>query len=77
MLSKLEKEKQAIAAAKAEIAQREKRLAKLEEEERSKRISQLVKSLGQDKAINVLEAASALSPSVLIERLNGVSVGAA
>ncbi len=76
MVSKVEREQAAIAAAENDLAERKKRLAELKKEEAEKELSKLTKKVGQERAIRLLELAVKVKPKVAIEALEKVATGA-
>ena len=76
MVSKVEREQAAIAAAENDLAERKKRLAGLKKEGAEKELSKLTKKVGQERAIRLLELAVKVKPKVAIEALEKVATGA-
>ncbi|MEO1489837.1 MAG: hypothetical protein AAFR88_10450 [Pseudomonadota bacterium] len=71
MVTKVEREKAALAKAEAAVAEKKKLIAKLEAEELEKNLDKAIKSLGKEDALAILEAAAKLKPETAIKRLNG------
>lgn len=69
MAGKLDKERDAIAAAERELAERRSRLAEMEREEQEKELQRLVKKLSVDTAITILTKAVDLTPKAALEAL--------
>jgi hypothetical protein len=69
MKSKVEREREALEQAEQELRDRRARLAALEKEEAAKAIDKLVKSVGQDRAVEILELSAKIKPKVAIEKL--------
>ena len=60
-------ERAALEAAEKELAERKKKLAELEQEEAEKQLARLVRKVGQDRAIQLLELAVKVKPKAAIE----------
>lgn len=73
MAGKLEREREAIAAAERELLERRNRLAEMEREEQEKELQRLVKRLSVETAIAVLTRAVELKPKAALELLEGAS----
>ena len=73
MAGKLEREREAIAAAERELLERRNRLAEMEREEQEKELQRLVKRLSVETAIAVLTRAVELKPKAALELLEGPS----
>ncbi|WP_103727495.1 hypothetical protein [Novosphingobium sp. HII-3] len=73
MAGKLDKEREAIAAAERELAERRSRLAEMEREEQEKELQRLVKKLSIDVAIDILTRAAEMKPKAAIEALAAVA----
>jgi len=71
MASKLDREREAIQQAEAELVERKRRLVALEREETDKELQRLIKKVGTREAIGILGLASILKPRVAIEALEG------
>jgi restriction endonuclease Mrr len=74
MVSKLERERSALAAAEKDLEERRQKLAELEREEAERELNRLIKKVGQDTAIALLELAVKVKPKVAIsvlEKLGG------
>jgi len=69
MVSKLERERSALAAAEKELEERKQKLAELEREEAERELNRLIKKVGQDTAIALLELAVKVKPKVAISAL--------
>ena len=69
MSTKIEREKAALQQAEADLAERRKRLEEMEKEEAEKKVARLVKKVGQDRAIGLLELAVELKPKVALSIL--------
>jgi len=76
MVTKVEREQAAIAAAENDLAERKKRLAELKKEEAEKELSKLTKKVGQERSIRLLELAVEVKPKAAIEALEKVATGA-
>ncbi|EJL22829.1 hypothetical protein PMI02_04414 [Novosphingobium sp. AP12] len=72
MAGKLDKEREAIAAAERELVERRNRLVEMEREEREKELQRLVKKLTVESAIAILTRAVELKPKVALEALEAV-----
>jgi hypothetical protein len=78
VVSKLERERSALAAAEKELEERRQKLAELEREEAERELNRLIKKVGQDTAIALLELAVKVKPKVAIsalEKLGSVRSG--
>ena len=71
MVTKVEREKAALAKAEATVAEKKKLIAKLEQEELDKNLDKAIKKLGQENALAILEAAGKMKPETAIKRLQG------
>ena len=69
MVSNLERERSALAAAEKELEERRQKLAELETEEAERELNRLIKKVGQDTAIALLELAVKVKPKVAISAL--------
>jgi len=69
MVSKLERERFALAAAEKDLEERRQKLAELEREEAERELNRLIKKVGQDAAIALLELAVKVKPKVAISAL--------
>jgi len=69
MVSKVERERAALEQAEQDLAERKRRLAQLEKEEAEKQLQQLVKKVGHERAVRLLELAVSLKPKVALELL--------
>lgn len=69
MVSKVERERAALEAAEKELAERKKKLAGLEQQEAEKQLAKLVRIVGQDRAIQILELAVKVKPKTAIDAL--------
>lgn len=72
MAGKLDKEREAIAAAERELVERRNRLVEMEREEREKELQRLVKKLTIESAIAILTRAVDLKPKAALEALQAV-----
>lgn len=72
MAGKLDKEREAIAAAERELVERRNRLVEMEREEREKELQRLVKKLTIESAIAILTRAMDLKPKAALEALQAV-----
>jgi len=72
MAGKLDKEREAIAAAERELVERRNRLVEMEREEREKELQRLVKKLTIETAIAILTRAVGLKPKAALEALQAV-----
>jgi hypothetical protein len=77
MAGKLDKEREAIAAAERELVERRNRLVEMEREEREKELQRLVKKLTVESAIAILTRAVELKPKVALEALQAAGEKAA
>jgi hypothetical protein len=77
MAGKLDKEREAIAAAERELAERRNRLVEMEREEREKELQRLVKKLTVESAIAILTRAVELKPKAVLEALQAAEEKAA
>jgi len=77
MAGKLDKEREAIAAAERELVERRNRLVEMEREEREKELQRLVKKLTVEAAIAILTRAVELKPKVALEALQAAGEKAA
>lgn len=73
MAGKLEREREAIAAAERELLERRNRLAEMEREEQEKELQRLVKRLSIETAIAVLTRVVELKPKAALEALDAGS----
>lgn len=71
MASKLDREREAIQQAEAELELRKKRLVAMEQEETEKELQRLVKKVGTREAISLLGLAAIIKPQVAIDTLEG------
>lgn len=69
MVSKVERERAALQQAEADLAERKKRLAELEQQEAEKHLAKLVRKVGQKRAIEILELAAAMKPTAALTAL--------
>lgn len=69
MAGKLDREREAIAAAERELQERRNRLVEMEREEQEKELQRLVKRLSIDTAITILSRAVEMKPKVALEAL--------
>lgn len=69
MVSKVERERTALEAAEKELAERKKKLAELEQEEAEKQLARLVRKVGQDRTIQLLELAVKVKPKAAVDAL--------
>lgn len=72
MAGKLDKEREAIAAAERELVERRNRLVEMEREEREKELQRLVKKLTIEFAIAILTRAVEVKPKAALEALQAV-----
>jgi len=72
MAGKLDKEREAIAAAERELVERRNRLVEMEREEREKELQRLVKKLTIESAIAILTRAVEVKPKAALEALQAV-----
>jgi hypothetical protein len=75
MVSKVEREQAAIAAAENDLAERKKRLAALKKEEAEKELAKLTRKVGPERAIKLLELAVKVKPKTAIEMLEKAAGG--
>jgi restriction endonuclease Mrr len=73
MVSKLERERSALAAAEKVLEERRQKLAELEREEAERELNRLIKKVGHDTAIALLELAVKVKPKVAISTLEKLS----
>lgn len=71
MVTKVEREKAALAKAGAAVAEKKKLIAKLEAEELEKSLEKAIKKVGPANALAILEAAGKVKPETAIKRLHG------
>jgi len=71
MVTKMEREKAALAKAEAAVAEKKKLIAKLEAGELEKNLDKAIRSLGKEDALAILEAAAKVKSETAIKRLNG------
>ncbi|WP_188710099.1 hypothetical protein [Novosphingobium marinum] len=69
MVSKVERERAALEAAEQDIAERKKRLAQMEKEEAGKELARLVRKVGHERSVRLLELAVSVKPKSAIEAL--------
>lgn len=69
MKSKIEREREALEQAEQELRERKARLAELEKEEAAKSLDKLVKRVGRERAVEILELSAQVKPKVAIEKL--------
>jgi len=69
MKSKVEREREALEQAERELRDRRARLAEMEKQEAAKAIDKLVKSVGRDRAVEILELSAKVKPKVAVEKL--------
>ena len=69
MVSKVERERAALEAAEQDIAARKKRLAQMEKEEAGKELARLVRKVGHERSVRLLERAVSVKPKSAIEAL--------
>jgi len=69
MVSKVERERAALQQAEADLAERKKRLAELEQQEAEKHLAKMVRKVGQKRAIEILELAAAMKPAAALAAL--------
>ena len=75
MVSKVEREQKAIAAAETELAERKKNLEQLKKDEAQKQIARLAKKVGHERTVKLLELAVEVKPDVAIAALEKASAG--
>ncbi|MBN06092.1 hypothetical protein [Ponticaulis sp.] len=73
MVSKVERERAALEAAEQDLADRRKRLAEMEKEEAEKEVARLVKKVGYERAIRLLDLAVKVKPKGAIEALEKIA----
>ena len=76
MVSKVERERAALEAAEQDLADRRKRLAEMEKEEAEKDVARLVKKVGHERAIRLLDLAVNVKPKSAIEALEKIAPNA-
>lgn len=69
MKSKVEREREALEQAERDLRERKAKLAELEKQEAAKAVDKLVKSVGRERAIEILELSAKVKPKVAIEKL--------
>lgn len=69
MKSKVEREREALEQAEKDLRERKAKLAEMEKQEAAKAIDKLVKSVGRERAVEILELSLQLKPKVALERL--------
>lgn len=77
MTSKLNREREALEQAERDLRERKARLAQLEKEEAGKALDKLVKSVGRERATEILELAAKVKPKVALEKLRELASEAA
>lgn len=76
MTPKLEREREALRMAEIDLENRRKQLADLEREEAEKKLSKLMKKLGADAALEILELSVSMKASAAISALKNASAKA-
>ena len=71
MVTKVEREKAALAKAETAVAEKKKLIAKLEAEELEKNLDKVIKKIGPANALAILESAEKVKPETAIKRLQG------
>lgn len=69
MKSKVEREREALEQAEKDLRERKAKLAELEKQEASKAIDKLVKSVGREQAVEILELSLQVKPKVALGKL--------
>lgn len=69
MKSKIEREREALEQAERDLRERKAKLAQLEKEETAKAVDKLVKSVGHDRAVEILELSLKVKPKTAIDKL--------
>jgi len=77
MKSKIEREREALEQAERDLRERKAKLAQLEREEAAKAVDKLVKSVGHDRAVEILELSIKVKPKAAIDRLRELAGEAA
>ncbi|KHL24297.1 hypothetical protein PK98_15160 [Croceibacterium mercuriale] len=77
MKSKVEREREALEQAEQELRERRAKLAELEKQESAKAIDKLVKSVGRERAIEILELSLQVKPKVALDKLRELAGGSA
>ena len=76
MTPKLEREREALRMAEIDLENRRKQLADLEREEAEKKLSKLMKKLGADAALEILELSVSMKASAAISARKNASAKA-
>lgn len=69
MVSRVERERKAIADAEKSLEEKRARLVEIEREEEDKTLARLLKKVGQKRAIRLLELSVEMKPKLAIEAL--------
>lgn len=69
MKSKIEREREALEQAEKDLRERKAKLAQLEKEEAAKAVDRLVKSVGHDRAVEILELSLKVKPKAALDKL--------
>ena len=73
MVSKVERERAALEAAEKDLSERKRRLAEMEKEEAEKELAKLVRKVGHQRAVRLLELAVDVKPKNAIEALEKIA----
>jgi len=76
MKSKIEREREALEQAERELRERKARLAQMQKEEAAKAVDRLVKSVGHDRAVEILELSLKVKPKAAIDKLRELAAEA-
>lgn len=69
MKSKVEREREALEQAEKDLRERKARLAEMEKQEAARAIDKLVKSVGRERAVEILELSLQVKPKVALDKL--------
>ena len=72
MVSRVERERAALEAAEKDLSERKRRLAEMEKEEADKELAKLVRKVGHQHAVRLLELAVDVKPKNAIEALEKI-----
>ena len=72
MVSKVARERAALEAAEKDVAERKKKLAQMEREEAEKVLARLVRKVGHERSVRLLELAVGVKPKNAIEALEAM-----
>ena len=72
MVSKVARERAALEAAEKDVAERKRKLAQMEREEAEKVLARLVRKVGHERSVRLLELAVGVKPKNAIEALEAM-----